>query len=1290
MNLRRAKSRFNFSWIIVIALLILLYSSYFLLYIPKQEMRVTERGFRILEEYAENMHKKNEYYVTHIKNYYPFYVLRPRLDSLSTAFNTGPNLEDSSSIADVIGNLEADLELKTESVSVVAYVRNDEGAYIGFPVNKNNSFENSLHINDSLIHSYKSALVPIDLLMENLKFDKLFENIALLDSDEVINNSNGSVVNDISDFEALKKDTLKKTQGGVFTELEIQGMKTHVMILPIKFLDETFYLAGMIPDSSFRKKTRTINNQLLTIVSGILLLLLICMPILKIVFINRKERLNVKDAHNTTVSIILGTSLLALLFIGTMKYYVVDRNEQNTRIAQLSQKLSSNIENELGHVFQLARTIVHDKDKCYRTVNKYLSSDKKYSVDQKIYRDSVPFNEILFMTEEGKAIKAVTRTAFSNLVLLDLSQRNYFKNVKDRKKSWACNTDNHTEFESFFIESIKSYNTGSKETAVSFRLADPDSFLHQKTPYMAITTHLPSLYDQILPKDVAFIVIDKKGEVMYHSNQNKILHENFLVESNHNPRIAGSINYRTVERARITYNERQWLAQIVPLKDLPLYHITLIDLQYLDNKNTRLYLFTFYFILITFISVIIGMQIIQHLGTPKTFMRSKNWSFEWLIYQNAKREKYIWMLLIQLVLLLLQISLSVLVHRPMGNLIVQLILIAVGGVFAYTLFKKDGFDSAFWTSSGIIALLMLVLALSSLAGLIAVAVIVLVFTSIAFVAFFHGQIKRPDWPLLKRFAKFSARKAYRTYMFFWLTGLSVIPVVTYYYSIKNQEHILSKREAMIHLAQSNLELLKNHNEHELSKWAQASNGSDIDGYFVNHIGDTTLYSPEYSKAGFVNILLDKAYNYLTNKNFDRWYRELKSPLTRDDYLMALIQNRNNRNTWEFKDTLTYTSPGFEGAVQVHAKRSFGKVFLKVFKLIVLIAIPALLWILFTWIVFYYLAELVLGTVIAKWKYPASPKWTDITDHDDISRILLVAFNGRKYAGMLEEFSILKLSIQELLEMDLNELNYLPQHKKTIWISGLDEYLLKYKLAATILPKLKDLIRTETRKIIIEMPYDLDFIEEYFNDLLSDKKVKQEEEMHIDNYLADLKYLFSKFYRFTGSIDEHALLKDLHERSEFAADSEEQLLADVHLLKLQYSYIWNNLSQMEKLILFDLADDGMMNLKNRFLINRLRMKGLIYIEPSPGIFTPSFRYFLKYSVNQEETNMLEQRLSKEGKWKNTRYLILLVLVPLVAFMFISQGTSVERVVGILTGVVALFSGAAKLMDTNWLTAASKQS
>ena len=62
-------------WIVIILTFVVLYLSYFLIYIPNQKADLTQRAFRILKEYGNNMVGKHAYYETHFKNYGIYYIL---------------------------------------------------------------------------------------------------------------------------------------------------------------------------------------------------------------------------------------------------------------------------------------------------------------------------------------------------------------------------------------------------------------------------------------------------------------------------------------------------------------------------------------------------------------------------------------------------------------------------------------------------------------------------------------------------------------------------------------------------------------------------------------------------------------------------------------------------------------------------------------------------------------------------------------------------------------------------------------------------------------------------------------------------------------------------------------------------------------------------------------------------------------------------------------------------------------------------------------------------------------
>ncbi len=271
MKTEKVKSRSSIGWIAIVGTLILLYASYFLLYIPKQELQVQERGFRILEEYANNIHIKRDYYQNHLKNYGGLYAMRADTNCFFGNVN-GTNVQDKGVFLKAIKDLNKLIKLDSNAVfdntKSIAEYRYKNGGEIVFNLeHKSLKADKLLQFNNKEISPLdtvkkNTAIVPFEIVMENLKFDGLFENIALIDSEKVIYNSNGNVLSSITNFEAVY-DTISKTQGGIMLKLKIKGVDNQVFVLPFRLFDDNFYLAGFISNRHFIKKTRIIDSQLL-------------------------------------------------------------------------------------------------------------------------------------------------------------------------------------------------------------------------------------------------------------------------------------------------------------------------------------------------------------------------------------------------------------------------------------------------------------------------------------------------------------------------------------------------------------------------------------------------------------------------------------------------------------------------------------------------------------------------------------------------------------------------------------------------------------------------------------------------------------------------------------------------------------------------------------------------------------------------------------------------------------------------------------------------------------------
>ena len=213
--------------------------------------------------------------------------------------------------------------------------------------------------------------------------------------------------------------------------------------------------------------------------------------------------------------------------------------------------------------------------------------------------------------------------------------------------------------------------------------------------------------------------------------------------------------------------------------------------------------------------------------------------------------------------------------------------------------------------------------------------------------------------------------------------------------------------------------------------------------------------------------------------------------------------------------------------------------------------------------------------------------------------------------------------------------------------------------------------------MIDLPFELELIDEYYNDYVTSNELSAKELIDIFILRNKWKIIFEDYISYNGYL------------YQFKTDEPENKLPEEHIRKYCqninrewcYSNIWRNLTNYEKIVLYDLADDGLMNRNNRSIIRQLTEKKLILIKPFPVLFTRDFNDFIYQHISKSEVKTIEGKLGWKGGWKNAKYLILLVLIPLAAFIFISQGITVEKSFGIFVGIVGAITTLMKLFESS---------
>jgi hypothetical protein len=135
----------------------------------------------------------------------------------------------------------------------------------------------------------------------------------------------------------------------------------------------------------------------------------------------------------------------------------------------------------------------------------------------------------------------------------------------------------------------------------------------------------------------------------------------------------------------------------------------------------------------------------------------------------------------------------------------------------------------------------------------------------------------------------------------------------------------------------------------------------------------------------------------------------------------------------------------------------------------------------------------------------------------------------------------------------------------------------------------------------------------------------------------------------------------------------------YILKIQslcdhtYRQIFASLTKEEQLILYDLAEDGLINTTNYIAITMLLSKSLI-VKDENGVLTivnRSFRNFILTIVKSEDIKYIEKEITDNQTWNDYKYPVFILLGAVLYFVLSSNpekfGNILPVITGILTGI-----------------------
>lgn len=148
-------------------------------------------------------------------------------------------------------------------------------------------------------------------------------------------------------------------------------------------------------------------------------------------------------------------------------------------------------------------------------------------------------------------------------------------------------------------------------------------------------------------------------------------------------------------------------------------------------------------------------------------------------------------------------------------------------------------------------------------------------------------------------------------------------------------------------------------------------------------------------------------------------------------------------------------------------------------------------------------------------------------------------------------------------------------------------------------------------------------------------------------------------------------------AEVLPENEKAQKGDELVFKLQvvshyfYMYIWQSLTKEEKFLLYDLAEDNLVNSFDDYNLNMLLAKGVIIrTDGTLKLFNKGFRNFILTAIGNSEAMKIKNLIKDNGNWSRLKNPLMMVIVAILVFLLISQEEAYSK---LITYVATLGAG-----------------
>ncbi len=337
---------------------------------------------------------------------------------------------------------------------------------------------------------------------------------------------------------------------------------------------EGMVVGGLVEIDAIRSASMAVSPLLVLLAILFTLGALVGWPFLKLALIGAQQRVTGWDVLQLGASSVFGLALGTVVLLTGSAYgrFTADLDAQ---LETLASRLDRAVSTEIRQAYQQLR---HLEALCLpgpgapmdlRPASAPEATSCPGSATEAISMPAAPYPDFIafaLIGENGQQrVKRSTIRASSRMI--DVGDRTYFKVAREGGGPPMAQCDRM----GCYVESVWSWTTGLQTVVVSKPTSNPT------LPVSALSIPMRAAIDPVLPAGFEFAIVNSEGDVLFHSDAQRNIHENLIVESDRNRRLRALVTTRRAEALSVRYWGRAYRAYVRPAEVPGWTIVTLAD-----------------------------------------------------------------------------------------------------------------------------------------------------------------------------------------------------------------------------------------------------------------------------------------------------------------------------------------------------------------------------------------------------------------------------------------------------------------------------------------------------------------------------------------------------------------------------------------------------------------------------------------------------------------------------------------------------------------------------------------